>query len=133
MRADAGASLDALLRDLERLIADVELAEIPLPGSGPQHPRRAAAVIEALTAQIDRLCEQREINAREAQRSMALSERSVRANDDVRAMEALARHVEQLKLFHEADAQLNEFRALLTDVMRLLPKPEVAPSSEFIR
>jgi hypothetical protein len=32
-----GASLDAALRDLDRRIATIELAEIPPPGSGPEH------------------------------------------------------------------------------------------------
>jgi phage shock protein A len=77
-----------------------------------------------LSAQIDRLCEQREVNAREAQYWMTLTERAVRTDDDVTAKEALTRHAEHLKQFYEADAELNEFRALLTDVIRLLPMRE---------
>ena len=116
LAARAGASLDARLRDLERRIADIQLPEIPRPGSGPLHPRRAAAVIQELVAQIDALCEQRGVNSREAQYWMTWAERSVRTNDDIRAKQALARHAEHLKRFHEADAQLIEFRALLTEV-----------------
>jgi hypothetical protein len=124
---NAGSSLDARLRALEQRIAAIELPEIPRPGSGPQHQRKAAEVIHALSAQIDDLCTQRELNSREAQRWVALAERSVRADDNERAKEALTRHAEHLRLFHEADAQLNEFRALLAEVRRVL---SVRPSAD---
>lgn len=86
--------------------------------------------MQALSAQIDRLCAQRELNALEAQHWIVAAERSVRTNDDVSARDDLARHSEHLRLFHEADAQLKEFQALLFEVRRLFPAREGRPSDD---
>ena len=57
---------------------------------------------------------------------MTLAERSIRINDDAAAKEALVKHAEHLRLFHEADEQLTEFRELITEVQRVLSMREGA-------
>ena len=107
------SALDARLRAVDALIAAVELPDIPKPTepAGGQGP-----ALEFLEAQIEQLCTQRELNSRETLRWCNEAERAIRENDDVRAKDALTRYAEHSQLAQEADAQLTELRALITEV-----------------
>ena len=114
--AQARASLDALLRDLDRQIAAIELPEIPKPVGEVN----LSMPTTALQDEVEQLCEARAVNMREQHRWMVEAERAIRENDDVRAKDALARHAEHLQLAQKADAMLMEFQALISDVRRSL-------------
>jgi hypothetical protein len=113
----ASGSLDALRRSLDELLASVPLAAIPNVASGQDSSHLA---VESLAAQVEQLFAQRVGNRRELRHWLAESERAVRAKDDVRAMEALSRYAEHLRLVQEADAMLTEFRSLIADVLQSL-------------
>ena len=119
--AHTRASLDAFLRALDEKIAAIELPLIPKPGGqlGDANP-----TMDALLGQVEQLCTQRAVNVREQHRWFVEAERAIREDDDVRAKEALARHAEHLQLAQDADAQLTEFRSLITDVLRTLSQED---------
>ena len=112
----ARASLDELLRVIDAQIAAIDLSDLPKP-AGRNNESVATA---ALRAEVEQLCEQRVVSIREQHRWFLEAERAIRENDDARAMDALTRHAEHLRLAQQAEAQLNEFRSLIADALRSL-------------